>query len=150
MPAGKLDDYAPDRVKLIRERSGVSLREIAARCGVTVGTVRSWEAGRLTPSETNGVKLASALRVHVAEFTNTPRNQPTLRQMRQWLGWSGAVAADKAGIGVTPVYTAESYTSPIPERIQIALADAYGVNSDAIVAAWKRGQQRAFGDISQS
>lgn len=146
---GGLEDYSLDRTRILRERAGLNYREIAVHCGVTIGTARNWENGRLVPAADKAYKLAHTLGVHPADLTNTPRNQPTLRQLRQWLGLHGRDAADKAGIGYTSVYTAETYTSPIPAHIRTALATAYNVTEKDIDAAWKRGQQRAYGDIGE-
>uniref|UniRef100_UPI003F4944D0 helix-turn-helix domain-containing protein n=1 Tax=Nocardia suismassiliense TaxID=2077092 RepID=UPI003F4944D0 len=146
MPSGGLEDYAPQRTQILRERAGVGVDVIAVKCEVTVGTVRGWLAGRLTPSETNGTKLAAALGVRVPDLTNTPPDQPTLRQLRQWRGLRGEDAAKSAGIGITPVYTAETYVSPMPDHIRTALANAYDVSEDEVEAAWQRGRRARYGD----
>lgn len=147
MSTGGLEDFEPARLKLLRERSGLTRADIAVRCQVTLGTARSWEVGRSVPSEVNALRLAEALSIHPADLTNTPRNQPTLRQLRQWRGLRGEDAANNAGIGTTPLYNAETYISPIPEHIRSALAEAYGVTENQITAAWKRGRKLRFGDV---
>lgn len=147
MASGGLEDYAPDRVRVLRERARKHYREIAVRCGVTIGTARNWENGKLVPGAVKAFALAQTLGVHPADLTNTPRDQPTLKQIRQWLGLHGREAAGKAGIGTTPLYSAETYTSPIPDHIRGALAEAYGVTEQAIDDAWNRGRQRAYGDL---
>lgn len=141
---GGLEDYAPERARIFRERAGVGFDVIAVKCGVTAGTARGWFAGRLTPSETNAIRLADALGVKVADLTNTPPDQPTLRQLRQWRGLRGEDAAQAAGIGMTPVYTAESYVSPMPDHIRAALAQVYGVSEEAVEAAWQRGRKAKY------
>ncbi|MFI5782647.1 helix-turn-helix transcriptional regulator [Nocardia sp. NPDC051570] len=144
MPKG-LDDYSPERMRIFQKRSGIGLDQIAVRCGVVIGTARGWTAGRLTPTETKAVKLAEALKVNIADLTNTPPDQPTLRQMRQWRGLRGEDAAEKAGIGVTPIYTAETYISLMPEHVRAALARAYEVSEDEVEAAWQRGRDQRYG-----
>ncbi len=147
MSTGGLEDFNPGKLQLLRERAGLTRPELAVRCGVTTGTARGWEVGRSVPSEVKVLLLADALNIHPADLTDTPRNQPTLRQLRQWRGLRGEDAADAAGIGMTPLYTAETYVSAIPAHIRTALAEAYGVTDRQITAAWKRGRRLRFGDI---
>lgn len=147
MSTGGLEDFDPNRLQILRERSGFTRKEIAVRCGVTVGTARGWETSRNTPSEAKSLILAKTLGIHPSDLTNTPRNQPTLRQVRQWRGLRGVDAADLAGIGTTPLYHAESYVSPMPAHIRAALAAAYDVSEKQITQAWNRGRKREFGDI---
>ncbi|WP_262365856.1 helix-turn-helix transcriptional regulator [Gordonia sp. OPL2] len=148
MATGGLEDFEPSRLALLRKRAGMTRADIAVRCRVTLSTVRSWEVGRSIPSEANAVRVAEILDIHPADLTNTPRNQPTLKQLRQWRGLRGEDAANTAGIGTTPLYSAETYISPIPDHIRTSLAAAYGVTEKQITAAWRRGRKRRFGDIT--
>ncbi|WP_280381346.1 helix-turn-helix transcriptional regulator [Nocardia wallacei] len=144
MPKG-LDDYSPERMRVFMKRAGIGIDLVAVKCGVVIGTARGWAAGRLTPTEVKAVKLAEALGVKIADLTNTPPDKPTLRQLRQWRGLRGEDAAERAGIGITPVYTAETYVSPVPEHVRAALARAYEVPDDEIEAAWQRGRTEKYG-----
>lgn len=147
MSTGGLEDFDLNRLRVIRERAGLTLADIAVRCGVTLGTARGWENGRNTPTETSATRLAEILDIHPADLTNTPRNQPSLRQLRQWRGLRGIDAAGAAGIGTPALYTAETYVSPMPDHIKAALAQAYNVSERQLVAAWNRGRQRRFGTL---
>lgn len=49
----------PENIKSIRARYNLSQRELAARIGVSVDTIKSWESGRRKPSSL-ALKAASA------------------------------------------------------------------------------------------
>jgi transcriptional regulator with XRE-family HTH domain len=56
------------RLKAIRERFGLSQRELARRAGVTNGTVSQIEQGQVSPSIASMKKLVAALSLSLADF----------------------------------------------------------------------------------
>lgn len=147
MSSGGLEDFDPDRLRTLREEAGLTRAHIAVRCGVTSESARAWEVGLIVPAESKVPVLAAALGIHPSALTNTPRNQPTLRQLRQWRGLRCVDAAELAGIGVDLVYDSETYVSALKPRVCTALADAYEVSERTITAAWKRGRRQKFGEF---
>lgn len=147
MPLGGLEGFAPQKMKQLRVRAGIPIDMIAVACGVTLGTARGWEAGRLTPSAEAAVLLARTLHVHVADLTTTPKDEPTLIQMRQWRGLNGSQAAEAAELGVGTIYSAERYVSPLPEHVKKALAKAYKTSAKKVDEAWRRGRTAKYGDL---
>lgn len=59
-------------IKNIREKKMLTQEQLAAKIGVTQGTVSAWEVGFWEPSLYNTKKLASALEVSVDELLADP------------------------------------------------------------------------------
>jgi putative transcriptional regulator len=51
-------DPSRDRIINLRQRLGISQRELANRLGLTEGTVRGWETGRRQPTGSTLVLIA--------------------------------------------------------------------------------------------
>jgi len=58
----------PNRLRLLRERLGLSQREIGLLVGVHPTTYLRWELGRARPGGTEAVLLANAFGVHITEL----------------------------------------------------------------------------------
>jgi transcriptional regulator with XRE-family HTH domain len=56
------------RVKKRRAELGISLRDMASRCGLSFSTLSRIENGRFSPTYENAAKLAKALELDVAEI----------------------------------------------------------------------------------
>ena len=64
--------FCPERLRLMRERRGLSVSRLAAKAGVAERALRDYEAGLVTPREGNLHRLAETLAVP-AEFFFGPR-----------------------------------------------------------------------------
>jgi transcriptional regulator with XRE-family HTH domain len=60
------------RIRQLRERKGVSLRELARRAGVGVATLSRIEAGEANPRMSTLLQLAEALSVFVGYLFEKP------------------------------------------------------------------------------
>lgn len=63
-----LSDLVGTRLKLVRERAGVSQRELARRSGVTNGTLSNIEQGKVSPSIQSLEKILSVIPITLHEF----------------------------------------------------------------------------------
>ncbi|PKN55114.1 MAG: hypothetical protein CVU56_23045 [Deltaproteobacteria bacterium HGW-Deltaproteobacteria-14] len=70
------DERVGPRLKLLRERRGLSQRELARRAGVTNASVSQIEQDRVSPSVASLRKLAGALGVSLAEFFASQHGPP--------------------------------------------------------------------------
>lgn len=77
-------------LKSIREKKGLSQRNVADSLGVEINTVWRWEAGRATPSVETGKQIADFLGVSVDELLNGPTEDV----------WELRLIFDKEGKGV--------------------------------------------------
>jgi transcriptional regulator with XRE-family HTH domain len=67
-----------DRLRLAREKSGLSVRKAAAKAGVATSTWSDWETGKVVPHGSNRMKAALALDVS-SEWLRTGMNTTTTR-----------------------------------------------------------------------
>lgn len=63
-----LADLVGDRLRLVRERFGLSQRELARRADVTNGTLSNIEQGRVSPSIASLEKILRAIPMSMQEF----------------------------------------------------------------------------------
>lgn len=145
MALGRLRGFQPAALTALRVKCGLSVDELAIDCGASSGTIRSWEAGRFTPSAAAAKRLADALGVRVYHLTDVAPAAATLTDLRQWQGWTGEEAAEHAHLGKSQVYLAERYVSEPTDQVQHALADAYDVPLTELHAAWQRGRLLRYG-----
>jgi transcriptional regulator with XRE-family HTH domain len=149
MSLGGLDDFSPQRLAVLRDKANLDIDAVAVGVGVNLGTARNWEAGRSTPTPASAALLARILGVRIPDLTTADQDNPTLVHLRQWKGWSGDEAAERAGITRTIIWTAKRYvTGPTQETIE-ALAQAYEVTAEELDAAWQRGRRLRFGSLAE-
>lgn len=64
------------RVAVLRQEAGLSIPELAARCGLSAGAVRLWERGQAAPRDSATRRLAAGLGLDVptlrARLTDHP------------------------------------------------------------------------------
>jgi len=70
------------KIRAIRTKRGLLIREVAAKAGVTVGLISQIERGRVNPSVGTLKKLADALDVPITSFFDStgPRVGPVIRE----------------------------------------------------------------------
>jgi transcriptional regulator with XRE-family HTH domain len=67
-----MEHYPMRKVRQLRERKGVSLRELARRSGVGVATLSRIESGEANPRMSTLLQLADALGVFVGQLFEKP------------------------------------------------------------------------------
>lgn len=67
-----IEDFTPSRLRLARERRGMTQRRLSEIAGVSDRLVKAWEAGDKTPSEATLRAVAEALAFPQAFFTAAP------------------------------------------------------------------------------
>ena len=70
------DHFGP-RLKELREKAGLTQKEVGEKVGVSTNTVARLERGENTPSWPTVVALAQALGVSCEDFMKEPEPQPT-------------------------------------------------------------------------
>ena len=85
-------DTIGERLKALRKREGWTLMEVAARTGISQGTLSKLENGRTKLNFTSVVKLASGLNLPVTDFTDQPPalTAPTMSGARRSVKRAGA------------------------------------------------------------
>ena len=72
-------DFAT-RLKDLRKEKSLTREELATKSGMSHGAVRDYEQGRRKPSLENAIRLADALGVSVAEFSEEPARGRTRKK----------------------------------------------------------------------
>jgi transcriptional regulator with XRE-family HTH domain len=68
-----------ERLRGLREKAGLTQEGLAARCGVSVGTIRNYEQGIREPYWRGLFQLADALGVSVEAFRDCIDGGPTVQ-----------------------------------------------------------------------
>lgn len=61
-------DFSPARLRDLRERSGLLVRDLAARAGIDPSALSRYENGKRTPTPAILIRLAHALKVEVDDL----------------------------------------------------------------------------------
>lgn len=83
------------RIRLLREQQGFSLRALAERCGLSVNAISKIERGENSPTVASLHQLASALDVPITEFFRDTSDQTTVYIKR-----SGRLRLQHSGIDI--------------------------------------------------
>lgn len=63
-----INNLVGERLKILREKQGMSQRELARRAGVTNGTLSNIELGRVSPSVASLEKILNTIPISMQEF----------------------------------------------------------------------------------
>lgn len=99
------DDPQPNvgqRLRLLRDAQGLSLRALAERCGLSVNAISRIERGEASPTVTSLQLLATALDVPITEFFRTSAEQSIVFVKRESRMRSerGGMDIESLGIGL--------------------------------------------------
>lgn len=112
--------FDPRAVRRERLSAGLTVSEVAARVGVTDGAVKSWEAGRRTPTAAALLRLADALGVAVEDLLDPSVRQRDLAGLRQAAGLDRGAAALALGYSETTLRRVESGAMLPPDPVTMA------------------------------
>lgn len=73
-----MDDFGP-RIRELRQRRGLSLRDVAAAAGIAPSVLSNFERGRVSPTMATTHKILAAMGMTFAEFFGTYREKPAER-----------------------------------------------------------------------
>ena len=83
----------PEKIKLLREKCGLTQAALAKKLGLTRASINAWEMGLSTPSTPYLVELAQLFHVSVDYLLGLSRNQAldlaglTPREVACWPSW---------------------------------------------------------------
>lgn len=125
-----------------RISAGYSRVELAALLGVSKQTVKSWEAGRRTPTPERLDDAAALLRVEPAALNGrTDSQRLDLQGLRETAGLSVRAAARRLGIDPKTVRRVEAGQRPPPDPAR--MRGVYHVADRTLAAAIERSWQRS-------
>jgi transcriptional regulator with XRE-family HTH domain len=90
------------RLRTLRKREGLSLRALAERCGLSINAISQIERGENSPTVSTLHRLATALKIPIADFFQEEAKQTTVFVKRD-LGMhsqSDGVVMESLGIGL--------------------------------------------------
>lgn len=121
-----------------RDRSGLSVRQLAALSGVGATTINGWEAGRRAPSARLLAAVADALQVTVADLVVVPAGRIVVADLRHRCGLSQRAAADATGMSPSMYEAIESgFRAPDPAQ-RALLAAHLRVCDTEFTTVWER------------
>ena len=120
-------------VRRARLLAGLTVAEVAARVGVSDGAVKSWEAGRRTPTAATLLRLADALGVTVDDLLDPTVRQRDLAGLRQSAGLDRGAAASALGCSETTLRRVERGVMLPPDPV--AMARLYRVTAAELAQA---------------
>ncbi len=90
------------RIRLLRERRGLSLRALAERCGLSVNAISRIERGEHSPTVASLHLLATALRVPITDFFQESSEQQVVlvRHAERLHTQQGGMSIESLGIGL--------------------------------------------------
>ena len=135
MPRSGVRGFRADRLRELRVRAGFSADDLAAKVGATRQAVSTWETGRSTPPPATLGRIANALHTSVAALVPIPESQLKLSDLRVHAALSQGDAAQLLGMSTTVLADIERGRKS--ERIE-SFAEAYGVSTRTVAAAWSR------------
>lgn len=136
------------RLATFRRQAGLTQRQLADRCGLSLVLVEKLEQGTRTSARLASLMaMARALRVPVSALLE-PSASPGLlvRTARRRRGWSLSMLADRTGLSVSYLSRIETGTRPLTSLSTIKrLATALGISPTQLVP-WLGGDS-ADGEI---
>lgn len=134
-----LTGFRHERLRQLREAAGLTQMEAAAQIGVGFRTYNRWESGSGYPSVTALPRVAEVLGCDPSDLLPAPTN---LTQLRQTAGLSQAQLARDLGVSRQLVSQWELGATPIASTHHRALANVFGLSTEAVEAVAERSLQR--------
>ncbi len=128
--------FDPRATRQRRLSAGLTTADVATRVGVTDGAVKSWEAGRRTPTAAALLRLADALGVAVDDLLDLSVRQRDLAALRQAVGLDRGAAAAALGYSETTLRRVERGVMLPPDPV--AMAKLYRVTAAELAEAARR------------
>jgi transcriptional regulator with XRE-family HTH domain len=113
-----------DRIRISRQRSGLTQNELADKVGVTHGAISHWESGRVVPDDSRVGQLESILGSGISGASGNSDSVANgasivgawLSKARQSRGITVPELARKAGVSVPAIYNIESGKAQSPRQ----------------------------------
>lgn len=100
--------FDPATVRDARYAAGLTVPDLAGRVGVSVGTVKAWEAGRRTPRAATLQRLAGTLGLAVDDLIDPGVRLRDLADLRSTAGLDVANAAAALGLSTSMLRRVEA------------------------------------------
>ncbi len=143
-----LRSFTPDRLTMIRERRGWSINSLAQRSGVSVRSIRFYEAGEQSPGEVAIRKLSETLKVPPTWFEGPPihgleQDAASFRAATKLPAYRrrAAVAAARLAMHLTD-WISQRFGLPAVDIPDLAGSDPE-LAAEEVRAAWGLGNQPA-------
>lgn len=135
MSPGGVSGFDPQRLRLARNKAGLSYRQVGESAGISATTVFKYEKGQSRPRAHTLRALATALDCTTAYLAPAPR-RATLTQLRDAAGLSLRDIALVVGFTKNTVSRVEQ-GHQWPDDVQMWAA-AYGLTLKQFAEAWRR------------
>ncbi|MGF1600108.1 MAG: helix-turn-helix domain-containing protein [Acidimicrobiales bacterium] len=131
--------FSPQLLRQARERAGLTQQALADLAEMARTNYVNLENGARRPGPTTLARVAAACGIPAHELSGLAPEQATLRDLREWAGFSQAEAAHAAGWESATTYARiELGTAKLSTDRAQALAAAFCVTTDAVTAAAER------------
>lgn len=125
--------FNPGAFTQLRERSGLSMTELARQARTYPSTISSWERGVKAPSMSRLAAVIAALGADISDVVTFPDEDAlTLRELRESRLFSREDVASALGVAIDTIGPIERGIIPLtPERVSI-MADLYEVSPEVV------------------
>lgn len=132
---------SPTALRAAMSRRGVTVDDLAVHLGTSTSTVHGWLSARRVPEPPVLVSLARALGLRPEDLTLVDEASERLHDLRIHAGLLQAEAAHLAGLRQPQLSKMERGVSVPRKEACEALARAYAVPSERVMAAWERARE---------
>lgn len=130
--------FSGARLRRLREARGLTGDDLADASGISEAALRSWEAGRATPTPTLLAAVAERLRVTIADLVVIRSDELVLSDLRNLAGLNQADVAERLGVGTTSLTRIEKGRREYDPEIGRQLARIYKVKVNELRTVWER------------
>ncbi|RGP48272.1 XRE family transcriptional regulator [Rhodococcus erythropolis] len=134
--------FSAARLRRYRQARKATIEDLADAAGVSPQAISAWENGRAAPTPELLARVASKLRITVADIVPIPDDELSLSDRRAHAGLTQSRAAESLGISATLLGRIEKGKKEYDLSRAQQLADLYGVDVDMIERSWQRDRER--------
>ncbi|MBF6588464.1 transcriptional regulator [Nocardia farcinica] len=140
-----LAGFDPAALKLIRERKGLTVGDLARMSGMGISTLHHWESGRRLPSVPALRRVAAELGVDLSELIVVPPDERMLSYYRNVNGYTQPELAAEVGMKTSTLSAVERAEIPLSDEVADRLSRVLGVAPELLRAGWNRARTRPPG-----
>ncbi len=141
-----LRNFVPDALKKRREDLGMSRADLARFADVSVTAVADWEKGRRTPQIDTLAQVVKALKCDITDLVDVPEGARSLADLRILAGLTQPQLGLATNISTTAIGALERAEVRLTDQRAAVLAEALGVDVDAVKAGYDKARRRGIGE----